>query len=72
MKAIIYFKDSRVRDIENFDAVYMNRHVGTYDIRFRTKAGSLELTAIPVDQVARLSIIGGLEDDKAMEGARVQ
>lgn len=71
MKATVYFKDARVRDIEGFDAVYMNRHVGTYDIRYKTKAGSLELTAIPVDQVARLSIIGGLEDDKDMEAARV-
>lgn len=72
MKAIVYFKDARVRDIDNFDAVYVNKHVGTYDIRFRTKAGSLELTAIPVDQVARLTILGGLEDDKDMEGAGVQ
>lgn len=68
MKAIVYFKDARVKDIENFDAVYMNRHVGTYDIRFRTKGGSLELTAIPVDQVARLTILGGIDDVKDMEG----
>lgn len=71
MKATVYFKDARVRDIENFDAVYMNRYVGTYDIRFRTKGGSLELTTIPVDQVARLTILGGIEDDKDMEGSRI-
>ena len=71
MKAIVYFKDASVRDIENFDAVYINRHVGTYDIRFRTEAGSLELTAIPVDQVARLTILGGLEDDQNMEGTGI-
>ena len=71
MKAIVYFKDARVRDIDNFDAVYVNKHVGTYDIRFRTKAGSIELTAIPVDEVASMRILGGFEDDQNMERLRI-
>lgn len=57
MKVTIYFNNASVRDIEEAQAIYFNKHTETYDIRYKANE-SLTVKAIPAAEVARISIRG--------------
>lgn len=71
MKIRIYFNGFGVSTFNGVEAIYINHHTNTYDIRLLNGLNQYSVKSIAITKVAQITILGGDEVVKSMEELRI-